>query len=308
MLIKEMLAKFQTIYENSQIWSNIGKNVHVSISYRPTVVIYGAINSGRLMRTIPLQTFSSVSKFSEISNALEYRYQILHVGGIGQLSSRGYVVFDSISFSSCYFALQYGEIGYEKHPRFEFHASSYTRKQVPYLSNMTNMFTYATVRVSSIRVTWEMEITFNKNVSSCLIPTVPWTIISEPKLVTLYISQKNIREPHRIYYNVALGYAIGVEIIRGLNISCYKWMLRAYSHSNDCSKYSLLGTLCDIYSQIKYEFILPFRFAVFECYLLYNIRHPIGNIKLRLYSTKCRIIDICSVEARTKNKAYVGYF
>ena len=308
MLIKEMLAKFQTVYENSQIWSNVGKNAYASISYRPTVVLYGSINSGRLMGTIPLQTFSSVSKLSEISNALEYGYQILHVGGIGQLSSYGYIKFDSILFGSGYFSLQYGEIGYEKHPRFEVHASSITKKQIPYLSNMTNMFTYATVRVSSIRVTWEMKIKFNKNESSCLIPTVPWTIISEPKLVTLYISQKNIGEPYRIYYNVAPGYAIGVELIRGLNISCYKWMLMAYSHSNDCSKYSLLGTLCDIYALIKYEFILPFRFAVFECYLLYNIRHPIGDIKLRLYSTKCRIINICSVEARTNDIAYVGYF
>ena len=309
MLIKKMLARFQTVYENSQIWNNVGKNLEITFNTMSTVSVeFNHKNSGRFLGHNSNQTFSSVSRLSEISNALEYRYQFRYLSGIGQLSSHGYIEFDSIPFGSCYFALRYGETEYEIYPRLEFHASSYTRKEIPYISNMTNLYTYATVRISDIHVTWEMKIVFNDDDSSCLIHTVPWIPVNKSLLVIFDIAQSNIGEYHRIYYNTAPGYTIGIELISVLKLSCNKWGLTAYSNVNDCSKSSYLGPMCELYSHVNHEYILPFRFAIFETYLLSNIRHPVGDIKLRLYSTKCKETDICNLMARRKTEEHVGYF
>ena len=309
MLIKQMLAKFQTVYENSPIWNNVGDTLEISFHSMSTVtVVFDDLNSGRSLGTNSIQTFSTVSGLSDISNALEYRYQFRYFSGIGQLSSHGYIVFDSIPFGNCYFALRYGETEYEKYPGLEFHASNYTWKQIPYISNMTNLFTYATVRVSDIRVTWEMKIVFNEDDSLCLTHTVPWITVNESLFVIIDIARSNIGEYHRIYYNTAPGYTIGMELISVIKLSCNKWGLTAYSNVNDCSKSSYLGPLCEVYSHVKHEYILPFRFAIFETYLLSNIGHPIGDIKLRLYSTKCKTINICGFLSSKKTKAYVGYF
>ena len=309
MLIKKMLARFQTVYENSQIWNNVGSDLEITFSTMSTVtVVFNDAHSGRSEGTNSIQTFSTVSRLSEISNALEYRYQFRYLSGIGQLSSHGYIVFDSIPFGTCYFALRYGETEYEIYPRLEFYATSYTWKEIPYISNMTNLFTYATVRISDIHVTWEMKIVFNEDDSLCLTHTVPWITVNESLLVTFDTAQSNIGEYHRIYYNTAPGYAIGIELISVLKLACNKWGLTAYSNVNDCLKSSYLGPLCEVYSHVKHEYILPFRFAIFETYRLSHIRHPIGDIKLRLYSTKCKTIDICNHFSLRKTKAVVGYF
>ena len=182
--------------------------------------------SGRVLGVTQLQTFSSVSKFSQISDAIEYIYQFTYSSGISRMSSRGYMVFESIPFGICYFALRYGEPGSEMYPGIEFYTSNYTMKQIPKVDNMINKFTYATIRLSSVYVTWKIKLVINDHLRgangfSCSIQNLPWISITKPTLVTLSLTSNTIGEYYRQYFNAIPGYFIRVRIIQLMKMPCH---------------------------------------------------------------------------------------
>ena len=317
MQIKKMMAQFQTVYENSLIWNSLAQTARIQFYNGQYVdAIFNEKFTGRTLGVTPLQMFSDVSKFSQISEAIEYTYRFIYGSGISIMSSHGYIIFESIPFGICYFALRYGEPGNEKYPGVEFYASGYTWKQIPYVDNMTNKFTYATVRLSSFRVTWEMRLFINEHLKeaegfSCSIQKLPWILIRKPTLVTLSLTLHAIGEYYRQYFNAIPGYFIRVRIIQLINMPCHTWGLNIYAHSNssDCFIYSSWGPLCNEYSLANYEHIFQYRYIVLETYQLWARMPNTGSIKLQLSTTTCKTIYICSlVYNRLAEHEYVGYF
>ena len=315
--IKWMMARFQTVYENSLIWNDLA-NTGLMEFYNGqySEVIFNEVDPGRLLAETQRQRFLDVSKFSQISDAIEYTYQFTYRSGINSMSSYGNILFESIPFGICYFALRYGEPGKEIYPGLEFYASGYTRKQIPYVDNMTNKFTYATIRLSSFHVTWEMTFIINEHLVetegfSCSIQNLPWIPIRKPTLVTLSLTLNAIGEYYRQYFNAKPGYFIRVRIIQLINMPCHTWGLNIYAHSNssDCLSYSSSSKLCKYYPLANYEHIFPHRYIVLETYQLSDIKPINSSIKLQLTATRCKTIYICSlVYNRLAEEEYVGYF
>ena len=317
MRLKKMMARFQTVYENSLIWNNLPQTTRIQFhNGQHSEAVFNDVYPGRTLGVTPLLKFSDVSKFSQISNTIEYTYKFLYSSGISRMSTHGYIVFESIPFGICYFALRYGESGNIKYPGLEFYASDYTLKQIPYIGNMTNKFTYATIRLSSFHVTWTLRLTINEHLKEadgflCSIQNLPWIPIRKPTLVTLSLTLNAIGEYYRQYFNAEPSYFIRVRIIQLINMPCHTWGLNIYAHSNnsDCFIYSSWGPLCNEYSLLYYEHIFPYRYIVLETYKLWD-RMPInGSIKLQLSATRCKTIYICSlVYNRLTEHEYVGYF
>ena len=316
-MIKRVVARFQTVYEDSLIWYNIEGYLPINVQngfYADA--LFNDKSTGRLLGIARQQIFSSVAKVSEISDAVEYSYQFTYVSGLTQMSSHGYIVFDSIPFGICYFAIRYGEVGSESYPGLKFHASNYTWTYIPHVHNMTNKFTYATVRLSSFYVTWEMRLFFNSHLEGtegflCSIQSLPWIPIGKPTLVTLSFGEKSVGEYYRQYFNVEPGYFIRIQIIQLLHMPCSAWGLTIYAHSNsnDCLRYAHLENLCGDHFIFSYEYILPYPNIVLEGYLLSYSTSPIGAIKLLLSSTKCNIKYICSsIYTLKPGYEHIGYF
>ena len=315
--IKQMMARFQTVYENSLIWNSLAQTARIQFyNGQYSDATFSEAYPGRTLGVTPLQMFSDVSKFSQISNAIEYTYRFIYSSGISRMSSHGYIVFESIPFGICYFALRYGEPGNEKYPGLEFHASGYTWKQIPYVDNMTNKFTYVTIRLSSFHVTWKMSLFINEHLKeakgfSCSIQNIPWIPIRIPTLVTVSLTLNAIGEYYRQYFNAKPGYFIRVRIIQLINMPCHTWGLNIYAHSNsnDCFLYSSWGPLCNEYSLANYEHIFPYRSIVLETYQLWGKIPITDSIKLLLSATICKTIYICPlVYNRLAEHEYVGYF
>ena len=317
MQIKRMMAQFQTVFENSLIWNRPAKpGLYEFYNGMYSEAIFNEEDPGRMLGETPLQKFSDVSKFSQISDAVEYTYQFTYRSGIYRMSSHGNIVFKSIPFGICYFALRYGERDNQTYPGIEFYTSNYTWKQIPYIHNMINKFTYATIRLSSFNVTWKMWFFINEHLKeaegfSCSIQNLPWVPIRKPTLVTLSITLKAIGEYYHQYFNVIPGYFIRVRILQLIDMPCHTWGLNIYAHSNssDCLKYLSFTKMCSDYSLENSELIFPYRYIVLETYQLWD-RMPItGSIKLQLSATRCKTIYICSlVYNRQAEHEYVGYF
>ena len=317
MRIKKMMARFQTVYENSLIWNSLPQTAQIQFySGQYSDATFSEAYPGRTLGVTPLQKFSDISKFSQISNAIEYTYKFVYSSGISKMSSHGYIVFESIPFGICYFALRYGEPGNQIYPELEFYASGYTWKQIPYVDNMTNKFTYVTIRLSSFHVTWQMSLFINEHLKeaegfSCTIQNLPWIPIKKPTFVTLSLTLNAIGEYYRQYFNAIPGYFIRVRIIHLINMPCHTWGLNIYAHSNssDCFIYSSWGPLCNQYSLANYEHIFPYRYIVLETYQLWDRVSITGSIKLQLSATRCKTIYICPlVYNRLAEHEYVGYF
>ena len=110
MRIKKMMARFQTVYENSVLWNSLDDVTRVQFQnglYND--IVYKDTYPGRVLGVTQLQEFSSVSQFSLISDTIAYTYQFSYSSGVNQMSSHGYIVFESIPFGICHFALRYGE-------------------------------------------------------------------------------------------------------------------------------------------------------------------------------------------------------
>ena len=316
-MIKRVIARFQTVYEDSLIWYNMEDYLQIQVQngfYADAV--FNHKRPGRLLGIARQQIFSSVAKFSEISKAMEYLYRFTYISGLTQMSSHGYIEFHSILFGICYFAIRYGEVGSESYPGLEFHASNYTWENIPHVHNMTNKFTYATVRLSSFYVTWEMRLFFNSHLEgtrglSCSIQSLPWIPIRKPTIVTLSFGEKSVKEYYREYYNIEPGYFIRIQIIQLLLMPCSAWGLTIYAHSNsnDCLRYAHLENLCGDHFLFSYEYILPYPNIVLEGYLLSYSTSPVGLIKLRLSLTMCNTKYICSsIYTLRTGHEHVGYF
>ena len=198
----------------------------------------------------------------------------------------------------------------------EFDASDYTMKQIPYVDNMTNKFTYATIRLSSFLVTWKMRLYINEHLKEahgflCSIQNLPWMPIRKPTLVSFSLTLNAIGEYYCQYFNAISGYFIRVRIIQLINMPCHSWELNIYAHSSssDCFIYSSWGPLCNEYSLANFEHIFQYTYIVLETYQLSDSMPIIGSIKLQLSATRCKTIYICSsVNDHQAEYEYVGFF
>ena len=196
--------------------------------------------SGRVLGVTQLQTFSSVSKFSQISDAIEYIYQFTYSSGISRMSSRGYMVFESISFGICYFALRYGEPGNKMYPGIEFYTSNHTMKQIPKVDNMINKFTYATIRLSSVYVTWKIKLVINDHLRgangfSCSIQNLPWISITKPTLVTLshtFNTKSSVDINYKTYPCHAVSHIKYYRRILSSILQRYTWLLHTRTNNS----------------------------------------------------------------------------